>query len=70
MKLVLLILMFLGLAAAGLMSPSDQNGIVLERQLPDPGKACTSEQERVCIRLLSSQRGALVTFMLSIKAVG
>ncbi|KAH6864697.1 hypothetical protein B0T12DRAFT_32998 [Alternaria alternata] len=49
MKFIFLIPVVLGLAVAGPMSPSDHDGNVLERQLPDPGKACTSEQKKICV---------------------
>ncbi|RYO68279.1 hypothetical protein AA0116_g9 [Alternaria tenuissima] len=48
MKFIFLILIILGLAVAGPMSLLDHDGNVLVRQLPDPGKACTSEQEKIC----------------------
>jgi hypothetical protein len=51
MKFIFLIPFILGLAVAGPMSPFDHDGNVLERQLPDPGKACNSEQEKVRMRL-------------------
>jgi hypothetical protein len=70
MKFIFLIPVILGLAVAGPMSPLDHDGNVLERQLPDPGKACTSKQEKVRMRLTAWQRGVLFVFIITIVAIG
>jgi hypothetical protein len=70
MKFIFLIPVVLGLAVAGPMSPSDHDGNVLERQLPDPGKACTSEQKKVRMRSTAWQRGVFFVFVFTIGAIG
>jgi hypothetical protein len=70
MKFIFLVPVMLGLAVAGPMSPFDHHGNVLERQLPDPGEACTSEREKVRMRLTAWQRGVLFVFVFTIGAIG
>ena len=70
MKFIFLIPVIIGLAVAGPMSPFDHHGNVLERQLPDPGKACTSEQEKVRMPLTAWQRGVVFVFVFTIEAIG